>query len=87
MEELHQACPDRIIPAFGVHPYFAHQVSPHWFDDLRKILIANPKAIVGEIGLDKVARTPETGKCEFDSQIEVSFFPFLYLGEQVCDSN
>jgi len=62
-----------ILPAFGVHPWFAHQMEkePSWLETLESYLCANPRAIVGECGLDKVAVTPETGKCEFQTQLQV----------------
>ena len=51
-------------PGFGIHPWFAHSVQDGWVERQRALLIAHPGSIVGEIGLDKAARTPETGKCE-----------------------
>ena len=48
------------IPCYGVHPWFLHDVDNiygeqedwEWLVELRKHLIDNPDAIVGEIGLD-----------------------------------
>ena len=48
------------IPCYGVHPWFLHDVDNiygeeeewEWLIELRKHLIDNPDAIVGEIGLD-----------------------------------
>ena len=48
------------IPCYGVHPWFLHDVDNiygeeedwEWLVELRKHLIDNPEAIVGEIGLD-----------------------------------
>lgn len=56
---------------FGVHPWHAHRVSDKWLEQLEALLIANPRAVVGEIGLDKVSKTPETGKCEKEAQERV----------------
>jgi TatD DNase family protein len=41
-----------IIPAFGLHPWFAAKRSEKWLEKLEKILMEMPKAAVGEIGLD-----------------------------------
>lgn len=56
---------------FGVHPWNAHRVSGEWLERLEALLVANPRAIVGEIGLDKVSKTPETGQCEREAQEQV----------------
>ncbi len=47
-----------IIPAFGLHPWFVAARSPRWFDALRGFLDANPRACVGEIGLDRWMENP-----------------------------
>eukprot|EP00038_Savillea_parva_P016020 m.222803 g.222803 ORF g.222803 m.222803 type:complete len:343 (+) comp32928_c0_seq1:298-1326(+) len=55
----------------GIHPWRAHAVAPGWSDRLAALLTHNPRAIVGEIGLDKAARTPETHTCEIKLQRDV----------------
>jgi TatD DNase family protein len=45
--------PTFVVPSFGVHPWWASAVLPGWLDRLRAILISNPEAGVGEIGLDR----------------------------------
>eukprot|EP00741_Cyanophora_paradoxa_P007896 tig00001224_g7639.t1 len=74
---------ERIVPAFGVHPWFAHTLRPgdpdavdastlaEWDSMLRGALAANPRAIVGEIGLDKAAKIPGRGECDFAQQLAV----------------
>jgi TatD DNase family protein len=42
-----------IVPSFGVHPWDAGNRSPDWLAKLRAVLVANPGAGVGEIGLDR----------------------------------
>ena len=55
----------------GVHPWHAHTVEGSgWLQQLRQLLHEYPTAIVGEIGLDKAATTPDTGKCEFEAQLQ-----------------
>lgn len=68
VERLHRAKPDKVLAAFGVHPYFAHRLAEGWLEELREKLVANPRAIVGEIGLDKAAITPDTARNEYDAQ-------------------
>ena len=58
----------RAVACYGVHPWFAHKVEQGWEDRLRARLKANPLALLGECGLDKAARTPETGKTEYKLQ-------------------
>ncbi|MFH1497190.1 MAG: TatD family hydrolase [Verrucomicrobiota bacterium] len=42
-----------IIPSYGLHPWDAGNRSPDWFAKLRARLDADPRAAVGEIGLDR----------------------------------
>ena len=54
----------RIIPAFGIHPWYVGTVQPDWEQKLKKILEQNPQALVGECGLDGL-------KPDFELQKEV----------------
>lgn len=42
-----------ILPSFGLHPWDSGNRSPAWAASLRQALIAEPRAGVGEIGLDR----------------------------------
>ncbi|CAN0371802.1 unnamed protein product, partial [Ectocarpus sp. 12 AP-2014] len=55
----------------GLHPWYAHARSKEWLRDLTALLEQHPHALVGEIGLDKVARTPDTRRVEWDDQLGV----------------
>ena len=44
--------PPRIIPSFGYHPWYVHERTPQWRDNLIHFLDSFPSA-VGEIGLDR----------------------------------
>jgi Tat protein secretion system quality control protein TatD with DNase activity len=60
----------KIVPAFGVHPWFLHELTeqswetsgdlPCWILDMEERLVATPNSIVGEIGLDGFHFDPET---------------------------
>jgi TatD DNase family protein len=41
-----------VIPAFGLHPWYAQGRSTDWIDSLREFLGRHPGAAIGEIGLD-----------------------------------
>ena len=58
---------------FGVHPWFAHRYAGQtaWIDQLRDRVLMTPGSAIGEIGLDKQWRTPDTGQVEYDAQREV----------------
>jgi len=71
VEILHRKHPERLRAAFAVHPWFAHRRSADWLDELEEYLVRNPSAIVGEIGLDRAAKAPDTGRCEHEHQLEV----------------
>jgi TatD DNase family protein len=60
------------VPCFGIHPWFAHHHTENDIDELEKLLIEYPDALVGEIGVDKVAKSPEG--MVYDFQIQKQFF-------------
>jgi len=49
---LAQQIPLRIIPGFGVHPWYLRALPPDWQVRLEALLLEEPTAVVGEIGLD-----------------------------------
>lgn len=42
-----------VTPSYGLHPWFAPHRTPGWLDDLRRRLDGDPRAAVGEVGLDR----------------------------------
>lgn len=46
------ACPERVAAAYGIHPWYAGTASEGWQERLRERLAADPRATVGECGLD-----------------------------------
>src|SRR5690606_19872266 len=42
-----------VRPSYGLHPWDAGNRTEHWFERLREHLAADPRAAVGEIGLDR----------------------------------
>ena len=49
---LAQRHPAEILPAWGVHPWFADRVVPGWEERLERRLASRPRGQVGECGLD-----------------------------------
>lgn len=47
---------DAILPALGVHPWYVEGLPSDWLDELERLLLLHPSALVGEIGLCKMAR-------------------------------
>lgn len=43
-----------LLPAFGVHPWFAAPPPDEWTDALDALLLQYPQAVVGECGLDGI---------------------------------
>jgi TatD DNase family protein len=44
---------DWIVPSHGIHPWDSGDCKPGWLEKLRAMLVADPAAGVGEIGLDR----------------------------------
>lgn len=42
-----------IVPSYGLHPWHLHERTPAWETSLRARLAAEPRAAVGEVGLDR----------------------------------
>jgi Tat protein secretion system quality control protein TatD with DNase activity len=55
----------------GIHPWFAHHYIGRldWLNSLREKLQSTPYSALGEIGLDRKWRTPETGRVEYEAQL------------------
>ena len=51
---LHQQFPEHIVPAFGVHPWFANSLPADWHIALREMLLSHNTAAVGECGVDRL---------------------------------
>lgn len=50
---LYERFPDRVIPAFGLHPWSVCKALPGWEQRLAARLEQYPSALVGECGLDR----------------------------------
>ena len=54
-----------IRPAFGLHPWYVKERTQDWATTLKQLLVDHPKAVVGEIGLDRWIENPD-----IDAQLE-----------------
>jgi TatD DNase family protein len=48
----------RLLPAFGVHPWYAGDLPADWLERLEELLVRHPAAPLGEIGLDGLRDHP-----------------------------
>jgi len=64
----------RILPCFGLHPWFAGERSDAWLEKLEKLLREVPAAAVGEIGLDHMIdeRNDEDQAMVFIAQLKLA---------------
>lgn len=51
---LAEAYPEVVVPAYGLHPWYAGQARPGWEKRLEAYLRRCPAALVGEAGLDRL---------------------------------
>lgn len=42
-----------VVPAFGLHPWYVHTRTNQWRENLAAMLDAVPRAVIGEIGIDR----------------------------------
>lgn len=64
--------PENIIPAFGVHPWFAEEWTLEAKNALRRNLAETPDATLGEIGLDKCRGNAQAQEKAFWEQLEIA---------------
>jgi len=63
----------RVVPFFGVHPWFAGKLPKDWYETLEGFLKRNPAAGVGETGLDKARNVDFARQTEvFHRQLEIA---------------
>ena len=68
------AFPERVTPAFGIHPWKAATVSQSWRDRLAAMLEKHPRAMIGECGLDRWVASPsiEVQLPVFEAQLDLA---------------
>jgi len=70
--------PDTIIPSYGLHPWYCAKAPTDWLAQLSTLLLAAPRAQVGEIGLDRAllrrtdAAPIETQLTAFNAQLALA---------------
>lgn len=79
--DLAKEYPGVIIPQLGLHPLWVGRRSNDWLQHLRKLLVDNPSAGLGECGLDKGPKCPKDAS--YQEQIE-AFEAQLKLGQELC---
>ena len=74
VEKLALAEPDFVLPAFGIHPWYAHTAGDGWQDRLRKLLEKHPHSSIGECGLDQWVSDPslEIQRPVFTEQLRIA---------------
>lgn len=50
--------PGYVLPAYGIHPWYADTAAVGWEERLREMLLNDPTASVGEVGVDGWVESP-----------------------------
>ncbi len=61
-----------VVPCLGVHPWRVADVAPNWDTRLSDALVANPRSMVGEIGLDKLHPNYDTQMNVFIRSMQIA---------------
>lgn len=74
VRKLAEEFPDFVRPAYGIHPWYADAAKKGWEDRLLKILAEDPRATVGEVGVDGWVDSPamEVQKNVFAAQVGIA---------------
>lgn len=64
--------PEHIVPAFGIHPWYAEEWTDEAEKALRDSLVCFPQASIGEIGLDRCRGNAEAQETAFRAQLEIA---------------
>ncbi len=63
----------RVVPFFGIHPWYADKLPKDWYETLEGFLKRNPDAGVGEVGFDKARNVDLARQTEvFHRQLEIA---------------
>ncbi len=62
----------RVYPCIGVHPWHVTGVPDDWDVQLHNLLLTHPRAMVGEIGLDKMHPNMDTQCHVFAEQLKIA---------------
>lgn len=69
---LAEKFPENIVPAFGIHPWFAEEWNHAVRETLRKYISNVPAAVIGEIGLDRCRENFSAQEAAFCEQLELA---------------
>lgn len=69
---LAEKFPENIVPAFGIHPWFAEEWSRNVKLLLRKYISDTPNATIGEVGLDRCRGNAVFQETAFCEQLEIA---------------
>lgn len=63
--DIYEKYPDTIVPAFGLHPWYVHEKTSDWAEQLETYLQKYPLSLIGECGFDRLKNK------DFDIQKDV----------------
>lgn len=85
---LSRSCPGvHVVPCYGVHPWFLHELegrhwkpafpnsnTPLWLHEIERLIHDDPKAVIGEVGLDGFHFNPDSGNLTTPMDKQISIF-------------